>query len=638
MSVTRVDYRERQRLTAADLRAEQEYRLAAAGRHHLGPHDWGVVTGLQVSGDPRRGLTVEPGLAFDGYGREILVLEPVSLPVDDTTKCWSVLLYFCERPEQVPPGRACQDEPAPRTRHDAVILLVERDREGPLPPSSLGLARAGGQAPGLPPWPVRLARVGTACADSSDDTPFVDMGRTRYVRHRAALLYGPSAATVQLGLRDREDLYAFLISTPPSARAAAERRLGIDRDHDVHVWKPLWLSGSKAGNQLAFAAGQAASFITAMPAGIGRRLRVDGTISARGRVTRAVILDQRPMPTAPLTLTRTVIDRSKPEAPLLLFGPRPIQLELLPLTRLPIDEGPAPLPVRARRTARAAVPLASAFSIELPPFGGQLSLKRPAAFAAPVATPACGDLDRFWRDQEREAPVVQWRPGSDLAADPNARELHAATVSPADAVVPRTALRISGGGEDTSDASSRVAIGAIDGGAWMPALQMNGGRGLQILGKKGEPALRVDGALYLPPIGRDDPLFPELMALAFMGGLFQSGATVTTLTVTLESVAPNPLKRGATFGYDLKIDYTGTKPRLQRCIEVISGFTAGRADVVFRPVQVTLPPTDGTVPIPVSTFRHRADSVEIRVLLLLKQGTTATGVLLAQSGAIPVID
>ena len=120
--------------------------------------------------------------------------------------------------------------------------------------------------------------------------------------------------------------------------------------------------------------------------------------------------------------------------------------------------------------------------------------------AASVAAPACGDIDRFRRDQDAEAPVVQWRPGGDLAADPNARELHGATVSPADAVVPRTALRISGGGEDASDASSRVAFGARDGGAWVPALQMNGGRGLQILGTNDEPAFEVDGALYLPPM------------------------------------------------------------------------------------------------------------------------------------------
>ena len=45
MSITRVDYRERQRLTTPDLRAEQDYRLAAAAAT-----TWGRTTGASCAG------------------------------------------------------------------------------------------------------------------------------------------------------------------------------------------------------------------------------------------------------------------------------------------------------------------------------------------------------------------------------------------------------------------------------------------------------------------------------------------------------------------------------------------------------------------------------------------------------------
>jgi hypothetical protein len=241
--------------------------------------------------------------------------------------------------------------------------------------------------------------------------------------------------------------------------------------------------------------------------------------------------------------------------------------------------------------------------------------------------------------------VVQWRPGTDVVPDPNTRELHALTVSKPGATVPRTALRISGGKDDPTDSSSRLAIGGrADDGTFVGALQMNGGRGLQLLGDHADESLRVEGALYLPPIGRDDPLFPELMALAFMGGLHQSGAVLPIVSAAVQTVAPAPLQRGTGYTYDLQITYNNDdneRPSnlvLKRCIEVVSGFTPGRSDLVFRPLTVDLPNAGGPVAIPSSTFRHRADSVEIRVVLLLKRGTTTTGVVVAVSGAVAVID
>ena len=78
MSLSRVLYRERQRLRADDLNDEQAYRLALRRRHNIGPHTWGIAygLGLETGSD---GIIVQPGMAVDGYGRELLVLEPLAV-------------------------------------------------------------------------------------------------------------------------------------------------------------------------------------------------------------------------------------------------------------------------------------------------------------------------------------------------------------------------------------------------------------------------------------------------------------------------------------------------------------------------------------------------------------------------------
>ena len=78
MTVTRVRYREGQRLQASDLSDEQSYRLEMQRRHNLGPHGWGIVAGLELC-ETAAGVELAPGLAIDGYGRELLVPAPIPL-------------------------------------------------------------------------------------------------------------------------------------------------------------------------------------------------------------------------------------------------------------------------------------------------------------------------------------------------------------------------------------------------------------------------------------------------------------------------------------------------------------------------------------------------------------------------------
>jgi hypothetical protein len=84
-TIQRVHYFQRQFLGAEDFDAEQAYHRDMRRRHQLAHHTWGIVTGLGLrqqarQGDPAaRDVFIEPGLAIDGFGREIVVLHPQPL-------------------------------------------------------------------------------------------------------------------------------------------------------------------------------------------------------------------------------------------------------------------------------------------------------------------------------------------------------------------------------------------------------------------------------------------------------------------------------------------------------------------------------------------------------------------------------
>src|SRR5277367_6746577 len=89
--IERLNYYEGEFLGAVDFQAEQEYHRDMRRRHNLGQHTWGIVTGLELA-QPVNGLTdssdnnsaevdvyLQPGMAVDGFGREIVVLNQYQL-------------------------------------------------------------------------------------------------------------------------------------------------------------------------------------------------------------------------------------------------------------------------------------------------------------------------------------------------------------------------------------------------------------------------------------------------------------------------------------------------------------------------------------------------------------------------------
>src|SRR2546428_14038064 len=84
-------YWQGQYLRARDFLDEQAYHRAMRRRLNLATGTWGIVTGLTLVEQPRTGsntvdLLLTPGMAIDGFGREVLVFSSVKLAIEDVPR------------------------------------------------------------------------------------------------------------------------------------------------------------------------------------------------------------------------------------------------------------------------------------------------------------------------------------------------------------------------------------------------------------------------------------------------------------------------------------------------------------------------------------------------------------------------
>lgn len=83
----RPQYFENQYLGADDLTAAVEYARLQQARHALGAHTWGIASGLHLTEKESSSgggidLFIQPGFAWDGYGRPVVVLAPYKLSTE----------------------------------------------------------------------------------------------------------------------------------------------------------------------------------------------------------------------------------------------------------------------------------------------------------------------------------------------------------------------------------------------------------------------------------------------------------------------------------------------------------------------------------------------------------------------------
>lgn len=615
MANTRVHYRERQRLSAADLRREQDYRLGLMGQHAIAHHLPGVVRGLRVAGAPRGGV-LTAGVAVDAFGRDIVVPQALGLdfdhPADDRPRY--LLLHYCEAPQQLPPGRACADVPAPRiAQRFALRLATQLDEAGDRTPP-FDTARAAGSA-GLAPLPVLLSGI------APGDEAFGAISAA-YTGTRASAVRSPvDGSSMQCGLAGRTDFFHFLVCTP-NGTDTPSRRLGVDRDGTVHVWRPLVISGRQGAATVAVGADRVLRISAPIPA--GARVRVQAVLGAKFVQLSELSLLQTTMAGTTRALRAPAIKFSKAVAELSFEAGAQGRAELFDLgksagrKRLRVAQGgiaavPAPAAVPPPVAAVAAAAAAAAALID-----PAAAVAAPAA-AAPAPAPAPPSAVAFSvpldavdahlllgasdpaPGAEPLAGAVVFQPAPDAAApglsDPLAREVRAVMSSRPGDIVPATELRIGGGAEDDTDTGRRFSIGATDAdaGIYRPALSMDGGRRLTIhrsasKAEEGAPEpclLKSTGTVYLPPIGPKDERVPDLMVLAYMNGLWSAGNVTSVVTIALsdpryvagsaQPAACDPPR----FDYDVQVERTSAAAVIKRSFELVSA-ERGRGDLSFR--------------------------------------------------------
>jgi hypothetical protein len=179
--VERLNYYQFQYVGAEDLRAQQAYHRDALRRHDLGPHSWGIVSGLRLTEMAREGdpgfvdLYVLPGMAVDGFGRQIMVLEPAKVDGElfaafDTDRHLELWLRYDEAPAGTATGGF-----APCTDAAAYSRVVESYRflVGTLNPERDAIMVGGDEAKTAalagPDDPIEPADGSVAYQDFPDD-------------------------------------------------------------------------------------------------------------------------------------------------------------------------------------------------------------------------------------------------------------------------------------------------------------------------------------------------------------------------------------------------------------------------------------------------------------------------------------
>ncbi|HWX36627.1 MAG TPA: hypothetical protein VNZ53_55590 [Steroidobacteraceae bacterium] len=109
-TIARVNYFDRQFLRTQDFVDEQSYQIAMRRRHNIAHHRWGIVNGLQLVSEEQN-LFVQPGMAIDVFGRELILEDRQLLPPtafqdkgSEILNAW--LAYGTVSSDQAPKGYA----------------------------------------------------------------------------------------------------------------------------------------------------------------------------------------------------------------------------------------------------------------------------------------------------------------------------------------------------------------------------------------------------------------------------------------------------------------------------------------------------------------------------------------------------
>jgi hypothetical protein len=262
--IERLNYYEGEYLGAVDFQAEQEYHRDMRRRHNIGQHTWGIVTGLDLAQAPNGGtqgssvevdVYLQPGMAVDGFGREIVALNQTQLtqemfaafydPNPNAKPKWMYVWIAYQEALLQPPSDACTNmnvSNAFARVGESWVLNVTAGSTAPLngalvvagssvvlpvpPASSSSSSASSGNAPPADPPPITLPYDNDVPFQefSTDDSSlawWIPLGRVMWDPHNEVFLQinsDPVQAAAAAGV-NRE--YAGNVSATLHAPAAS---------------------------------------------------------------------------------------------------------------------------------------------------------------------------------------------------------------------------------------------------------------------------------------------------------------------------------------------------------------------------------------------------------------------------------
>lgn len=257
---SRVRYFPGQFLRTSDFTEEQRYHLAMRRRHNIGHHTFGILTGLDITLQDGRPV-VEPGMAVDGYGRELVLVQrtPIDAPRaftargTDRLQVW--LAYNLVAAGAAPEGYAsCRegDDTSYRVVEQPLLRYTvpdpdETDRRHPgtVPDGDrdFGPTRTPPDDP-IDDWPVFLGSV-TRRREGGQDTYTIDSDDRPYAGLVGEEIRAPSGrASVQVGAEHDDDPFRFAVRIADVDLPDADVPLAVLREGGVKVVGETTLLGN----------------------------------------------------------------------------------------------------------------------------------------------------------------------------------------------------------------------------------------------------------------------------------------------------------------------------------------------------------------------------------------------------------
>lgn len=548
MSVPRVQYRERQILQAADLQDEQQFLLDTLSRHTLNAHSPGIVRGLAIHVDADSGPVVDPGIAVDGNGRQLVLWQTESLANQladaDVTDVW---LIFCSEQLTVSMvGRSpCQPSDYGRTRELARVRCVPTGSD---PPDSAGVL------------------LGSVQINPDKNEYSVDVSKASYAMLRGANVSNPTqSAFIQVGKSYRADPNELQINvTDDSGKATT--RVALNTQRGIFIYGDVQLSSYRARGLISVDGRSALLLVeAAIPGPLGERIAVSAESRQRGVTlifTDVVTGKTESLEELDFSVKKNTRDKAKAK-----------------LTRFNRESRLVRLQSADAEEAEDSPRLHETDEDRLTTAGSSILLADILAGSSQTVPehPGCQETNPR-SDRSRSVNGLSFLPASAVPIPGSpARGIYSVKLDPKDSQSQE--FRLDLGKHQDQDLSKRLTIGTmiVKEKRFLQWLTVQGDCAIELVdhqhsAKRLATSIKARGYIEQAPIKADpsDPLFKSLMVAAWLNGLRSAVAASSSVSIVFNSV-PKPIGAGPAWSYKVDVTNIGSQTlSVDKVIEIMT--------------------------------------------------------------------